>query len=299
MFIKALISTLAAAGLFAIAASSSIAAAAEPASKPNVILIMADDLGYNDLSCYGSTKIKTPVLDQLAAGGVRLTSFYAGATVCTPSRMALLTGCYPTRLGWNGGVLGYRMKTTTGLAPEALTIAEVFKQAGYRTALSGKWHLGGSPELHPLKQGFDTAYHIKMSNNQTKKLWRDEELIADPLDNRRLTENFTREAIEFIEVSRDEPFFLYLPFTAPHFPAQAHPNWEGRSTHGAYGDVVEELDARIGEIVAALKRAELEEKSIIVFLSDNGPEPGHRCGTGAVRSGERSGRADKPQCRAS
>ena len=190
--------------------------------------------------------------------------------------MALLTGRYPTRLGWNGGVLGYKMKTSTGLAPEALTIAEIFKQAGYRTALSGKWHLGSTPELHPLRQGFDRAFHIKMSNNQTKKLWRDEELIADPFDNRLLTEQFTREAVAFIRENQDEPFFLYLPYTAPHFPAQAHPDWKGRSKLGAYGDVVEEMDARIGEILETLKETGLEEKTIVVFLSDNGPEPGQK-----------------------
>jgi len=245
-------------------------------AQPNVILIMADDLGYGDLSCYGSTMIRTPVLDQLAADGVRLTSFYTGATVCTPSRMALLTGMYPTRLGWSGGVLGYKMKTSTGLAPEALTIAEVFKNAGYRTAISGKWHLGSTPELHPLRQGFDRAFHIKMSNNQTKKLWRDEELVADPFDNRLLTEQFTREAISFIRENRDHPFFLYLPFTAPHFPAQAHPDWKGKSPLGAYGDVVEEMDARIGEILETLADTGLDERTIVIFHSDNGPEPGQK-----------------------
>ena len=218
-------------------------------SKPNLILIMADDLGYQDLSCYGSTKHKTPVLDKLAKEGIRLTSFYAGATVCTPSRMALLTGAYPPRAGWRGGVVGYGIKPLNGLAPEALTMGEVFKGAGYETALIGKWHLGDSPELQPMNQGFDTAYYIKKSNNQTKKLWRGDKLEADPFNNSRLTEQFTHEAISFIKTNREKPFFLYLPFTAPHFPAQAHPDWKGKSANGAYGDVVEELDARIGEIL--------------------------------------------------
>ena len=123
-------------------------------SSPNIILMMADDLGYNDLSCYGSQKLRTPVLDKLAEEGLRLTDFYAGATVCTPSRMALLTGAYPHRLGWNGGVVGYRIKPVNGLAPEARTMGEVFRDAGYRTGLIGKWHLGDTAELHPQKQGF-------------------------------------------------------------------------------------------------------------------------------------------------
>ncbi len=121
---------------------------------PNIIPMMADDLGYNDLSCYGSQKLRTPALDKLAEEGLRLTDFYAGATVCTPSRMALLTGAYPSRLGWNGGVVGYRIKPVNGLAPEARTMGEVFKDAGYRTGLIGKWHLGDTAELHPQKQGF-------------------------------------------------------------------------------------------------------------------------------------------------
>jgi arylsulfatase A-like enzyme len=127
-----------------------------------------------------------------------------------------------------------------------------------------------------MNQGFDTAYYIKKSNNQTKKLWRGEKLEADPFNNSRLTEQFSREAISFIKTNREKPFFLYLPFTAPHFPAQAHPDWKGKSANGAYGDVVEELDARIGEILGTLKSTRLEKKTIVVFISDNGPEPGQK-----------------------
>ncbi len=246
------------------------------AARPNVILMMADDLGYQDLSAYGSTRQRTPVLDKLASEGLRLTSYYAGATVCTPSRMALLTGAYPPRLGWRGGVVGYGIKTVNGLAPQARTLAEVFKTAGYRTALIGKWHLGDTPELHPQAQGFDTTYFIDKSNNQTKKLWRGRKLEADPFDNRRLTENFIREATEFIQADSDKPFLLYLPFSAPHFPAQAHPDWQGHSSNEAYGDVVEEMDARVGELLKALNDKGLEEKTLVIFTSDNGPEPGQK-----------------------
>lgn len=246
------------------------------AKSPNVILMMADDLGYNDLSCYGSERQKTPVLDKLAGEGLRLTSFYAGATVCTPSRMALLTGAYPPRVGWRGGVVGYGVKTFNGLAPKARTMGEVFKEAGYQTALIGKWHLGDTPELHPIGQGFDMTFFIDKSNNQTKKLWRGRELVADPFNNSRLTENFTNDAIKFIKANQEKPFFLYLPFSAPHFPAQAHPEWKGKSANGAYGDVVEELDGRIGEILKTLESTGLEEQTIVVFMSDNGIEPGQK-----------------------
>jgi arylsulfatase A len=249
---------------------------ANAADRPNVVLMMADDLGYQDLSCYGSQSIRTPVLDKMASEGIRLTSFYAGSTICTPSRMALLTGAYLTRVGWPGGVVGYKIKGSNGLASEALTIAEVFRNAGYATGMCGKWHLGDTAELQPMKQGFDSAYYIKRSNNQTRKLWRGAELIADPFDNRRLTEQFTSEAIQFIQANRAKPFFLYIPFTAPHFPAQAHSDWKGKSANGACGDVVEELDSRIGEILKTLTTEKLDRKTIVVFLSDNGPEPGQR-----------------------
>jgi len=245
-------------------------------TKPNVILIMADDLGYSDLSCYGSEVLRTPILDKMASEGMRLTSFYAGCTVCTPSRMALLTGAYPARVGWRGGVVGYGVRTVNGLAPEALTIAEVFKSAGYSTCLCGKWHLGDAASMLPMEQGFETAFYITRSNNQTKKLFRGDELIANPFDNRRLTEQFTGEAIRFIQAERDQPFFLYLPLTAPHFPAQAHPDWQGKSKLGAYGDVVEELDSRMGQIFDVLKDRDLDKKTIVVFLSDNGPEPNQK-----------------------
>ena len=250
--------------------------AKDPAPRPNVILIMADDLGYGDLSCYGSKKNRTPELDKLAASGMRLTNFYSGATVCTPSRMALLTGCYPARLGWPGGVMGHKMSSKTGLNPAIPTIAEIFKAANYRTALSGKWHLGEAPGFLPNDRGFEETYYIRSSNNQTKKLWQNNKLIADPFDNRLLTQLFTDAATKFIRTPSDKPFFLYLPYTAPHFPAEAHPDWRGKSNNEAYGDVVEELDARIGEIITALKETNQEKNTMVVFLSDNGPEGSQR-----------------------
>jgi arylsulfatase A len=244
--------------------------------RPNIVLIMVDDLGYHDLGCYGHPDIETPVLDCLADEGIRLTSFYSGATVCTPSRMALLTGAYPSRLGWTQGVVGYMIRTDQGLSPEALTMAEIFQGEGYRTGIAGKWHLGDLPQFLPHRQGFDEAYYINKSNNQTNELWREDELLEKPFDNRLLTEKFTQEAIRFINDAKDDPFLLYIPYTAPHFPVQAHPEWAGKSDFGAYGDVVEELDYRIGEILATLETLQLDEKTIVVFLSDNGPQSGQQ-----------------------
>ena len=241
--------------------------------SPNVVLIMADDLGYHDLGCYGHPKIKTPVIDELAQGGVRLTSFYSGSTVCTPSRMALLTGSYPVRYGWSKGVVGYMMEKKKGLSPKATTMAEVFKGAGYRTGIFGKWHLGDEPDFMPNNQGFDESFFINKSNNQTKKIWTGGEVTQNPFDNKLLTEQFTNGAKTFIRKNKDVPFFLYVPYSAPHFPLEAHPDWKGKSDYGVYGDVVEEMDARIGEILTELKENELSEKTIVVFMSDNGPEP--------------------------
>ena len=265
-----------------LALSVLVSPASAEARPPNVILIMADDMGYNDLGCYGHSEIKTPVLDQLAKDGIRLTSFYSGATVCTPSRMALLTGAYPSRLGWTQGVVGYLISTKQGLNPKALTMAEVFKTEGYTTGLIGKWHLGDSEPLRPHRQGFDSTYYINKSNNQSKTIWRGDEAVEKPFDNRLLTEQFTTEAVRFIQSNKNKPFFLYLPFTAPHFPVQSHPDWKGKSAFGGeakarirdYGDVVEELDHRIGDILKSLKTEKLDQNTIVIFTSDNGPQGG-------------------------
>ena len=241
--------------------------------RPNVVLILSDDLGYHDLACYGHPKIKTPVIDQLAQEGVRLTSFYSGATVCTPSRMALLTGSYPVRYGWSRGVVGHIMKKKRGLSPEAITMAEIFKGAGYTTGIFGKWHLGDEPDFMPNNQGFDDSFFINKSNNQTKKIWAGGEVTQNPFDNKFLTEQFTNGAKAFINKNKDVPFFLYVPYSAPHFPLDAHPDWKGKSEYGVYGDVVEEMDSRVGEILSELNKNKLTEKTIVVFMSDNGPEP--------------------------
>jgi arylsulfatase len=192
--------------------------------------------------------------------------------------MALLTGAYPTRVGWTRGVVGYLMDSDDGLNPEALTIAEIFKSEGYATAISGKWHIGRLPANRPHRQGFDSAYYLESSNNQTKKIHRGDEVVVNPFENCKLTQLFTDEAIRFIREKKSSPFFLYLPYTAPHFPVQPHPDWKGRSNYGDYGDVVEELDSRIGTILDLLKELKIDRQTLVVFTSDNGPNPGQKSG---------------------
>lgn len=252
--------------------------------RPNVILMMADDLANEDLSCYGSTRIKTPRIDQLASEGLSLTSYYAGNPVCSPSRMALMSGSYPARLGWRWGVMGYGMKMNTGLSPKVYTMAEAFRDGGYRTAMTGKWHLG-SKTMSPGNQGFDSAYYIYMSNNQGRDMYRDGELVQEKWDNALLSETFTQEAIRVINEEGDKPFFLYMPWSAPHFPADPHPDWLGKSgndKNGKYIDTVQELDHRVGQILDALKKAGKAQNTIVIFTSDNG------------RQGGQQGKEDKP-----
>jgi arylsulfatase A-like enzyme len=246
------------------------------AQRPNVILMLADDLANEDLSCYGSERIRTPRIDRLAGEGVKLDSYYAGSAVCTPARMALLSGSYPARLGWRWGVMGYGFEPKTGMSPRVHTIAEAFRDAGYRTAISGKWHLGAN-NMGPGDQGFDSAYYIYMSNNQNRDIQRDGKLVQKDWDNRLLTETFAEEVIRVIREPSEKPFFIYVPWTAPHFPADPHPDWHGKSGEdgsGKYTDVVEELDHRIGEILDALDAAGKAENTIVIFTSDNGRQPG-------------------------
>jgi len=253
-------------------------AAPTPDSRPNVILMMADDLANEDLSCYGSTRIATPRIDTLADQGLRLTSYYAGNPVCSPSRMALLSGSYPARLGWRWGVQGYGFAPKTGMSPKVYTLAEAFRDAGYRTAMTGKWHLGDK-NMGPEDQGFESAYYIRMSNNQNRDMYRDGELVKKKWDNALLSQTFADEAIRVINEESDEPFFLYVPWTAPHFPADPHPDWfgnSGKDKNGKYIDTVEELDHRVGQVLDALDKAGKAEDTIVIFTSDNGRQGGQQ-----------------------
>ena len=250
----------------------------ERESRPNVILMLADDLANEDLSSYGSRRIQTPRLDQLAREGVKLNSYYTGSAVCTPARMALLSGAYPARLGWRWGVMGYGFEPKTGMLPRVHTIAEAFRDAGYRTAISGKWHVG-EKHMSPEYQGFASAYYIYMSNNQNRDMHRDGKLVQKDWDNRLLTKTFAEEVIRVIREPSEKPFFIYVPWTAPHFPADPHPDWHGKSGEdisGKYTDVVEELDHRVGQILDALDTAGKAENTIVIFTSDNGRQSGQQ-----------------------
>lgn len=266
---------------------------------PNFIVIFTDDQGYEDIGCFGSPKIKTPHLDKLAAEGRKFTSFYSANSVCSPSRAALMTGCYPTRVSVPG-VLFPRHKE--GLNPDEITIAEVLKTKGYATSCIGKWHIGHKPKFLPTRQGFDSYYGIPYSNDMTidpeaklaadinlregftldriknekpKKnlvpLMRNEEVIEYPCDQTTLTKRYTEEAVKFIEKNEDKPFFLYLPHTMPHIPLFASKKFKGKSDRGPYGDTIEEIDWSVGEIMKALRKNNLDENTLVIYTSDNGP----------------------------
>jgi len=238
--------------------------------KPNVVLILADDLGYADLSCYGSKEIRTPHLDKMAAEGMKFTDFYAAACVCTPTRAALLTGCYPKRVGLHNAVLGPRTKS--GLNPNEITLAELLKAQGYATTCIGKWHLGEQKAVLPLAHGFDSYFGMPGPNHGASDLYRNNELIAEKknVDKNQLTVRYTEEAVKFIREQKDKPFFLYLPHSAPHYPLYASKEFRGTSKQGLRGDMIEEIDWSCGEILKTIKELGLDENTLVIFTSDNG-----------------------------
>ncbi len=292
------------AGAAALAAPR-LARAAEKAAKdkPNFIVIYADDQGYGDMACYGSKKLKTPNWDRMAAEGMRFTDFYVTAPVCTPTRSSLMTGCYPRRIGLHQHVLF--PNSTKGLNPSEITIAELLKGQGYATMCIGKWHLGHQKQWLPTRQGFDAYYGIPFSNDMwlpaemsyakdarlpadftdakrkagerkrsTVPLMRDEEVIEYPADQATLTERYTAEAIKFITASKDKPFFLYLPHTMCHYPLHVSEKFKGKSGAGLLGDVILGMDWSTGEILKALKKLGIDERTLVIYTSDNGPAPG-------------------------
>ena len=260
--------------------------------KPNFIFIFADDLGYGDLACYGSTKNRTPHIDQMAGEGMRFTDFYVTSGVCTPSRSSLMTGCYPRRVSMHVDsndkwVLFPNAKK--GLGPDEITVAEVLKKQGYATACIGKWHLGDQKEFLPTRQGFDHYYGIPYSNDMNRKeiplpLMRNEEVIEAPANQPPLTQKYTKEALSFIEDNKDKPFFLYLPHTMVHVPLQASEGFKGKSANGRYGDAVEEVDFSTGEIIKKLKEFGIDGNTMVIFSSDNGSS-GRRGGSNAPLRG--------------
>ena len=243
---------------------------AQEAQQPNFIVIMADDLGYGDLGVYGSQLIKTPNLDRMALEGARLDSFYSSANVCTAARGGLLTGRYPIRLDLVSDVA--RPTNDVHLASEEISLAEALKPLGYQSALFGKWHLGSRMEWSPLTQGFDEYFGVLHSNDMTPlELYRQDQMIENPVNQNTLTQRYTDEAIRFIEDNQDDPFFLYMPHTFPHVPLYVSNQFSGQSDAGLYGDVVETIDWSVGEVLATLERLGLEENTIVIFTSDNGP----------------------------
>ncbi|HEY5911726.1 MAG TPA: sulfatase [Verrucomicrobiae bacterium] len=265
-------------------------------TRPNIVIILADDLGWGDLSCYGHPSIQTPNLDRLAGQGMRFTDFYSAAEVCTPSRAALLTGRYPIRSGMCDDKYRVLRRVSAGGLPDGeITIAQALKKQGYSTGCLGKWHLGNymnNPAHHPRRHGFDSYFGLPHSNDMNPTpaapqgatsrldqhaewwaapLFRNEELIERPVDQTTLTRRYTEEAVKFVHEHRDKPFFLYMAHTFPHVPLFASSQFRNQSRRGLFGDVVEEIDWSVGQVVEALRREKLEGKTLVFFTSDNGP----------------------------
>lgn len=288
--------------VFLLLASGSAADAQEASRSPNVVILFADDLGYGDLGTYGHPTIRTPHLDRMAAEGMKLTQFYVGAPVCTPSRAALLTGRLPVRSGMASNERRVLFPDSkNGLPQREVTTAEALKEQGYATAAIGKWHLGHRPQYLPTNHGFDSYFGIPYSNDMdrtpdaptdrdsTEKivdapvfqdpkieyfnvpLLRDTTVVERPAQQKTITKRYTEEAVTFIEEHQDEPFFLYLAYNLPHVPLFRSASFEGVSQRGLYGDVVEEIDWSAGQVLQALREQGVSENTLVVFTSDNGP----------------------------
>lgn len=251
-------------------------------AQPNIIIIFTDDQGYQDVGCFGSPDIKTPHLDKMAEEGIKLTDFYAAQAVCSASRAALLTGCYPNRIGVHGA---FMPKSNEGLNLSETTIAEMLKEAGYKTGIFGKWHLGDHPEFMPNNQGFDAYFGIPYSNDMWSEhpqqgtvfnfdqlpLYENETIIKTLKDQSSLTTKITERSIDFIAKNKDNPFFLYVAHPQPHVPLFVSSKFKGKSKRGLYGDVIMEIDWSVGQILATLKEHDLDENTLVIFTSDNGP----------------------------
>jgi arylsulfatase A-like enzyme len=268
-------------GVVLLVASCTSREQAVPSDQPpNVVVLFTDDMGYGDMGVFGHPTIRTPHLDQMANEGMKLTSFYVAASVCSPSRAGLLTGRLPVRSGLASDERRVFFPNSAGGMPAAeITVAEALQEEGYATAAVGKWHLGHLPEYLPTEHGFDSYYGIPYSNDMNLErrgdppipLMRDKEVIEQPANQNTLTKRYTEEAVSFIEDNRDGPFFLYLPYTFPHVPLYASEEFEGTSPRGLYGDVIEEIDWSVGRILARLRELNLDENTLVIFTSDNGP----------------------------
>jgi arylsulfatase A-like enzyme len=283
--------------LFALLVICSAVSKVPAVEPPNVVIIFCDDLGWGDLGCYGNPTIRTPHLDRMASEGQKWTQFYVAAPVCTPSRAALMTGRYPIRNGMTSNKRGVLFPNSGGGLPaDEVTLAELLKQHDYATGVFGKWHLGHLPQYLPTAQGFDTYFGIPYSNDMDKTtgpnyrsevakdanyypesahynvpLMRDEQIIERPADQNTITRRYTEEAIQFIHQNKERPFFVYLPHSMPHIPLFAHPAFRGKSARGLYGDVIEEIDWSVGQVLDTIRELNLAKKTLVVFTSDNGP----------------------------
>lgn len=279
--------------------------------RPNIVIIFCDDLGYGDIGSFGATEYQTPSLDQLAMQGMRFTQFYVAEAVCSASRAALLTGCYPNRIG----ILHALMPNAkNGISQEEKTMAELLKEKNYSTAIFGKWHLGSQQKFLPLQHGFDEYTGLPYSNDMwpvgydglpltDTSNWRKRDFPPLPLiegnkttriirtldDQAELTGLYTQKAVDFINRKKDKPFFLYLAHSMPHVPLAVSPRFKGKSKMGLFGDVIMEIDWSVGEIMKALKKNGIEKNTIIIFTSDNGPWlnfGNHAGNTGGLREGK-------------
>jgi arylsulfatase A-like enzyme len=258
--------------------------------RPNFIIIFCDDLGYGDLESFGAQHHRTPNFNSLAKEGMKFTDFYSTSGYCTPSRSSLITGSYPRRVdlhenAYPPGKTEMRQVLFAvahkGINPKEITIAEVLKDKGYKTAMVGKWHLGDQPEFLPTRHGFDSYLGIPYSNDMGEQqfegnpplpLLKNETVIEAPVDQHTITQKYTVAALEFIEKNQDNPFFLYLAHTMPHNPIFSSENFEGKSANGDYGDAIEEIDWSLGQILKTLDSLSLNEKTILIFTSDNGAD---------------------------
>ena len=269
------------------------------AAKPNFIIIFADDQGYGDLSCFGSKTIRTPNIDRIAKEGRKFTSFMVASPVCTPSRSALLTGCYPKRVGMHQHVLF--PSSTKGLNPKEHTIADHLKSQGYATACFGKWHLGHHKEVLPTSNGFDTYFGIPYSNDMNHPdnkgkpkggwagmdilwndpestltkwktpLFEDEKIVELPVDQRTVTQRYTQKSIDFIKANKDKPFFVYLPHSMPHIPLYVPDDVRDPDPKNAYINTIEHIDSEVGRLLKTLDDLKLVDNTYVIYTTDNGP----------------------------
>ncbi|MCC6820881.1 MAG: sulfatase [Verrucomicrobia subdivision 3 bacterium] len=279
--------------LLPLLAALSLAAAPNRSATPNIVIVFCDDLGYADVGCFGAKGYKTPNIDRLAREGVRFTRFYDAQPVCSASRSALMTGCYPSRIGIMGA-LGPNSKV--GISSNEVTLAEIVKSRGYATAIYGKWHLGDQPQFLPTRHGFDHYFGLPYSNDmwpwhpdqanktlaehkrrpgypELRLIENEQTVIATVTgtEQAQLTTWYTEHAVDFIAQNKSRPFFLYVPHSMPHVPLYVSSKFKGKSKAGLFGDVIMEIDWSVGQILGALKKHRLEKNTLVIFTSDNGP----------------------------